>query len=131
MTLMPTASNGTGPVSRRVVTHNHHRSTFELLLTDVEKHFQALTRTARLSPEQKAQIPELLVKGAPAYGFRGDVWTASRVAKVIEKTFAVRYSRDHVGRLIREAGWSRQKPIERATQRNEASIKLWQQERWP
>ena len=45
MTLMPTASNGTGPVSRRVVTHNHHRSTFELLLTDVEKHFQALTRT--------------------------------------------------------------------------------------
>src|SRR6266568_3434809 len=32
-------------VSRRVVTHNHHRSTFELLLTDVEKHFQALTRT--------------------------------------------------------------------------------------
>ncbi len=32
-------------VSRRVVTHNHHRSTFELLLTDAEKHFQALTRT--------------------------------------------------------------------------------------
>jgi len=113
------------------VTHNHHRSTFELLLTDVEKHFQALTRTARLSPEQKAQIPELLVKGAPAYGFRGDVWTASRVAKVIEKTFAVRYSRDHVGRLIREAGWSRQKPIERATQRNEAAIRQWQDERWP
>ncbi len=27
MTRMPTALNGTGPVSRRVVTHNHHRST--------------------------------------------------------------------------------------------------------
>jgi transposase len=27
---------------RRVVTHNHHRTTFELLLADVEKHFQAL-----------------------------------------------------------------------------------------
>jgi hypothetical protein len=25
------------------VTHNHHRGTFELLLADVEKHFQALT----------------------------------------------------------------------------------------
>ena len=32
-------------VSRRVVTHNHHRSTFELLLADVEQHFQALAQT--------------------------------------------------------------------------------------
>ncbi len=45
MTLMPTASNGTGRVSRRVGTHNHHRSTFELLLADVEQHFQALVKT--------------------------------------------------------------------------------------
>jgi hypothetical protein len=29
----------------RVVTHNHHRSTFELLLADVEQHFQALVKT--------------------------------------------------------------------------------------
>ena len=29
-------------LSRRVVTHNHQRSSFELLITDVEKHFQAL-----------------------------------------------------------------------------------------
>src|SRR5579859_5950862 len=32
-------------VSRRVVTHNHHRNTFELLLADVEQHFQALVQT--------------------------------------------------------------------------------------
>ncbi len=32
-------------VSRRVVTHNHHRSTFELLLADVERHFQPLAQT--------------------------------------------------------------------------------------
>jgi hypothetical protein len=32
-------------VSRRIVTHNHLRSTFELLLEDVEQHFQALART--------------------------------------------------------------------------------------
>jgi transposase len=86
---------------------------------------------ARLNPEQKAQLPRLLAKGAEAYGFRGDMWTAKRVATVIEKTFGVRYSRDHVGRLIREAGWSLQKPIERASQRNEAAIQQWQQERWP
>src|SRR5204863_6634559 len=87
--------------------------------------------TPRLTAEQKAQIPALLAKGAEAYGFRGDVWTASRVAKVIDQTFGIRYHRDHVGRLLREAGWSRQQPIERATQRNEAAIKQWSEQRWP
>src|SRR6266480_3391798 len=75
--------------------------------------------TARLTTEQKARIPALLAKGAEAYGFGGDVWTARRVAEVIDRTFGVRYHRDHVGRMLREAGWSRQQPIERATQRNE------------
>ena len=85
----------------------------------------------RLTEEQKAHIPELLAKGAVSCGFRGDVWTAIRVAEVIAKTFGVRYHRDHVGKLIREAGWSRQKPVERASQRNEEVLKQWSRERWP
>jgi transposase len=32
-------------ISRRVVTHNHQRRDFELLLADVNAHFQALTQT--------------------------------------------------------------------------------------
>ena len=32
-------------VSRRVVTHNHSRGTFELLLEDLAQHFQTLART--------------------------------------------------------------------------------------
>src|SRR6266566_1917802 len=87
--------------------------------------------SSRLTAEQKAQIPEFLAKGAEAYGFRGDVWTASRVAEVIRRIFGVRYHRDHVGKLMREAGWSRQKPVERASQRNEEAIKKWSDERWP
>ena len=35
-------------ISRRVVTHNHQRRDFALLVTDVEAHFQALT----LAPEE-------------------------------------------------------------------------------
>ncbi|GAC1349900.1 MAG: winged helix-turn-helix domain-containing protein [Ktedonobacteraceae bacterium] len=85
----------------------------------------------RLSAEQKAQIPALLAKGAEAHGFRGEVWTARRVAEVIDRTFGVRYHHDHVSRLLREAGWSRQQPIERAAQRNEAAIKQWSEDRWP
>jgi hypothetical protein len=40
----------------------------------------------KLTREQKAQLPELLAKGAQSYGFRGDVWIASRVAEVIART---------------------------------------------
>lgn len=86
---------------------------------------------ARLRVEQRAQIPGLLEGGAEAYGFRGDVWTANRVAEVIERTFGVRYSRDHVSHLLRRLGWSRQQPITRATQRDEAKIAAWHDERWP
>src|SRR5258708_38165664 len=42
--------------------------------------------TPRLTAEQKAHIPDLLAKGAQDYGFRGDAWTASRVAQVIART---------------------------------------------
>ena len=46
---MPTVSNGTGLVSRRVVTHYHHRSDFALRLElDVETHCRgARTRSRR------------------------------------------------------------------------------------
>jgi transposase len=86
---------------------------------------------SQLTAEQRAQIPALLARGAQAYGFRGDVWTAKRIAEVIWRTFGVRYHPDHVSRLLRQAGWSVQRPIQRATQRDEAAITRWQEERWP
>lgn len=89
---------------------------------------KALTRQpplgmrTRLNVEQQAQLPGLLVRGAEAHGFRGDVWTATRVADLIWRHFGVRYHPDHVNRLLRYLGWSRQQPLERATQRNEEAI---------
>jgi transposase len=86
---------------------------------------------SKLTAEQWAQLPALLMRGAEAYGFRGDVWTAPRVTDVIWRTFGVRYHREHVSRLLRQAGWSRQQPVQRATQRDEAAIQRWYAERWP
>lgn len=76
----------------------------------------------RLTVEQRGQIPALLAQGAEAHGFRGEVWTATRVAEVIRRTFGVRYHRDHVSRLLRQLGWSRQQPVQRATQREAQAI---------
>jgi transposase len=73
----------------------------------------------------------LLARGAEAFGFRGDVWTARRVTELIRREFGVRYHFNHVGNLLRQAGWSPQKPLRRASQRNEAAIEQWRTERWP
>jgi transposase len=87
--------------------------------------------TPKLTAEQRAQLPSLLGRGAEAFGFRGEVWTARRVATVIRREFGVRYHPNHVGKLLRAAGWSPQKPLRRATQRDEAAIAAWHAERWP
>jgi transposase len=85
----------------------------------------------RLSTEQRARLPALLARGAQAFGFVGDVWTGSRIAAVIKREFGVAYHPDHIGRVVAEIGWTLLKPIERATQRDEAALTQWRDEHWP
>jgi transposase len=85
----------------------------------------------RLSDEERARLPELLAQGAPAHGFRGDVWTCERVAEVIRKEFGVVYHPAHVSRLLKALRLSLQKPQRRANQRDEEAIERWKEERWP
>jgi transposase len=87
--------------------------------------------TPKLTKEQREQLPALLKRGAEAYGFVGDVWTQARIAIVIKREFGVSYHPDHIGRLLHAIGWSVQKPIERATERNDAAIERWRSEKWP
>lgn len=84
----------------------------------------------RLTSAQLAQLPALLAAGAAAWGFRGPVWTR-RVAQVIYEQFGVRYHPRHVGRLLAQLGWTVQKPIRQATQRDEAAIAAWLTQEWP
>src|SRR5262245_7083463 len=85
----------------------------------------------KLSVAQRAQVPALLAPGADAYVFRGDLWTARRVAWLIAAHFGVRYHPGHVSRLLRTLDWTPQQPLQRATQRDEVAIKRWWAERWP
>lgn len=86
---------------------------------------------AKLSQEQRAQLPELLAKGAEAFGFSGAVWTTERVAAMINQQFGVSYHPAHCSRLLRACHYSRQKPVTRATQRDEQRIEAWKREQWP
>jgi transposase len=85
----------------------------------------------RLSAEQLARLPALLQRGPAAYGFRGELWTRTRIAAVIRLEFGVSYHPRHVGRLLDAIRWSPQKPARRARQRNEAAIAQWRDATWP
>src|SRR6266404_6343381 len=68
----------------------------------------------RLTGVQKRQIPDFLWHGPEAYGFRGEVWTCARVARVIEEEFGISYSKSQVSRILKDLGWTPQVPITRA-----------------
>ncbi len=87
--------------------------------------------TPRLSDKQRAKLPKLLERGAQAHGFRGEVWTCERVARVIRTEFGVSYHPAHVSRMVRALGLSLQKPSRRADQRDEEAIVRWKEEKWP
>ena len=85
---------------------------------------------AKLSEADLQRLPELLIQGSEVHGFRGEVWTRARVGEVIKREFGVSYTPEHVGYLLKKIGWSRQKPVQRASQRNEAAIEQWRTETW-
>ena len=85
----------------------------------------------RLAAKRLWLLPDLLGHGAEVWGFRGELWTCARVAAVIKEEFGVSYSRAHVSRLLKTLEWTPQRPIERASQRDEAAIEAWRTGRWP
>ena len=88
-------------------------------------------RPSRLAPEQKRLIPDFLWHGAEAYGFRGEVWTCARLAKVLEWELGISYCNSQVWWLLKSIGWTRQVPITRAIQRDEQAIGMWRNQMWP
>lgn len=88
-------------------------------------------RPAKMTAEQLLRLEEELVRGPRAWGYTTELWTTQRVADLIQRRFGVRYHRDHVGRVLAQMGWSCQRPVGRAKERNEARIRRWKRVEWP
>jgi transposase len=89
------------------------------------RHRRPPGRRPKLTHQQRLQLLELLAQGPQALGFRGAVWTQPRVAQVIRRHFGVQCHSCQVGRILKQYNWSRQKPLQRASQRDEAAIRPW------
>ena len=88
-------------------------------------------RRPRLRAEDLRRIERGLKRGPQALGYETSLWTSWRVAHLIEEECGVRYHASQAWRILRQLGWSCQRPVGRALERNEEKIRLWKQKRWP
>lgn len=89
-------------------------------------------RPSRLTGVQQERLRRRLLRGARAAGHSTELWTLTRIARLIEGEFGVRYSLVGVWKLLRQGlGWSWQTPERRARQRDEAAIARWKIQEWP
>lgn len=88
-------------------------------------------RPSRLTAGQKEELARILLRGPRAAGFSTDLWTLTRINRVIEKRFGVKYHPGRVWHILRGMGWSAQKPERRARERDDEAIRRWREEEWP
>lgn len=98
---------------------------------DALRYRKVSKKPSRLSSQQKEELVVMLCQGPETFGYIGHVWTQARVGELIERKFGVCYHLNHVGKILKGCGWTYQKPVSRASQRNDEAVRQWCTERWP
>lgn len=85
----------------------------------------------KLTREKLRKIDQALLKGPEKNGFHSPLWTLERVTRVMKKQARVSYHPGHAWKILRSLGWTNQKPVRRARERNTSAIQRWHKEVWP
>jgi transposase len=84
-----------------------------------------------LTPEQQDEALGWLARRPTEFGFRTDLWTAARVARLIRERFGVAYHPNYLREWLARRGHTPQKPARRAKQRDPAAIGRWLADEYP
>lgn len=84
-----------------------------------------------LTPEQDQQVRQWLAQKPSAHGFPTDLWTARRVAELIQRRFGVSFHPHYLRAWLTQRGYSPQRPTRRPRQRNDEVIAGWVKNDWP
>lgn len=106
-------------------------SVYRMKGLDALRYRKIAKKPCRLSEEQKNELCNLLGQGAEHFGYPGDVWTLPRIRELILSRFGIKYCLASVCRILKKIGWTCQKPVVRAAQRNEQARENWLLEKWP
>jgi transposase len=87
--------------------------------------------SAKLDKEKLLKVEKVLLKGPLKAGYASNLWTLPRIAQVIKKETKISYHPGHVSKIMSALGWSAQKPVRRARERDEKAIAHWKKHTWP
>lgn len=87
-------------------------------------------RKPRLGREQLELVEKELLRGASAHGYETDLWSLPRITKLIQDVTQVSYHPGHVWKILRQMGWSLQRPTMQARERNDEKIRQWKAQTW-
>jgi transposase len=86
-------------------------------------------RHPKLTESHLKLLEQLLSQGATAHGWQNNLWTAKRVAMVIQKHLGVDLCIRSVRKVLNERlGWTLQKPLLQSRDRDEDEITRWKSE---
>ena len=88
-------------------------------------------RQSKLTAPARAGVRTALLAGPKAAGFATELWTLPRVRQLITQRTGLRFSTVHVWRILRQLGFSAQRPAGRARERDEAKIAAGKSQDWP
>lgn len=88
-------------------------------------------RKSLLSDEQLLKLSRLLRLNPRQLEFDFGLWTRRRVRELIRREFGIDYTEQNVGRILKLLGFSPQRPVYRALQRDEERRKKWMNETFP
>lgn len=85
----------------------------------------------KLTEKQEKEVRKKILRGASAYGYPGDYWTLSRLTDAVASWTNVQYEDRSIWHVLQRLGFSCQKPVRRAVERDEKAIQNWISKDWP
>ncbi len=84
-----------------------------------------------LTDKDRKRFKQAVLKGPLAYGYETNFWTLSRLSAVMKKVTGIKFSDVWTWHIVRELGFTPQKPRVLAAERDEEAIAAWKKKRLP
>jgi transposase len=86
---------------------------------------------SELTSKKRQAFKRAILKGPQAYGYETDLWTLSRLRAVMKKVNRIDFSAVWIWHIVRDLGFTPQKPQIKARQRDEKAIAQWKMKTLP
>jgi transposase len=88
-------------------------------------------RSPKLTPDQEDVVLSWFARSATDFGFANELWTAGRVAQLIQQRWGVRFNPRYLSAWLARRRITPQKPEKQARERDPAKIERWRNDDWP